>query len=281
MTIQPVFYNTFSNRPYFEMTDGKRPWDIFLLLTEGSFSCRIGEEEYRIEANEVAYFPMNTSFNRKILSPISFHQLAFHADHTHPLYAALQPGKLEIPHENVDALAQSLALLSRCSDPQALLPHMIEHLMVEHSIHRQTATEAPQRLPEDLLLVLQYMNDHIHEKIDIDAIADTVHLSHVGLLWKFKRYTGMTLSRYLIHLRLNYAKQYLLEGDLPINEIALRCGYSNPYYFSNSFREQYGISPSRFRALHVHSDPKECVRAELLLPLPSQKNHASVLEKIT
>ena len=257
MVIQSIFYNHFSNRDYFELTEGKRPWDIFLLLTEGSFSCRIGEQEFQIKANEIAYFPMNIPFTREIISPISFHQLAFHAEHAHSLYTALTYGKLSVPREHVQSLSQSLSRLSRLPDAYDLLPHMIEHIMAEHTLYKQSLPGTPQGFPEDILATLRYMNDHLAEKLDIDGLAAMAHLSHVGFLWKFKRYTGTTPSQYLIRLRLNYAKQALLEGSLPINEIATACGYGNPYYFSNAFRKHYGMSPGQFRSHHLYRKPVE------------------------
>ena len=48
-------------------------------------------------------------------------------------------------------------------------------------------------------------------------------------------------------IRLRYAKQLLMEGALSVAEISERCGYSNPYYFTNVFKENFGQSPTAFR----------------------------------
>ena len=254
MEIHQIFYNTFSRRDYFEMKSGQRPWEVFLMITNGSFRYTMLGKEFVIEENEIAYFPINTPFQRQIITPISFHQFAFNTDPTHPYYSQLTPGKLNIPKKEVRRLAKSLESILLFPDRRALHSHYIEHMIVQNYIHRRRLDIAPTGHPEDIMTVIQYMNEHIDEKIDIDRLAELVHLSHVGLLWKFKQYTGQTLAHYLIMLRMSLAKQLLLENTQRINEIALRCGYTNPYYFSNAFREYYQVSPRRFREVMLNGE---------------------------
>lgn len=247
MEIHQIFYNTFSKRDYFEMTSGKRPWEVFLVITNGSFRYTVQNREFIIEENEIAYFPFNTHFERQIITPISFHQFAFNTDPSHTYYSSLTPGKLSIPKKEVRRLAKNLESILIFPDRRTLHSHYIEHMIVQNYIHRRRMDIAPKGHPEDIMLVLQYMNEHISEKIDVDELAELVHLSHVGLLRKFKQYTGQTPAHYLIMLRMSLAKQLLLENTLRINEISQRCGYTNPYYFSNAFREYYNVSPRAFR----------------------------------
>ena len=247
MEIYQILYNTVSHRDYFEMTSGKRPWNFFLLITEGSFRYRINGEEYVIEENEIAYFPLNTYFEREVITPISFHQFAFNTDPTHPYYCRLSPGKLNIPKKDVKRLAKNLNSIQLFSDQRELHSHYIQHMIVQNYIHQRQLDISPKGHPDDIMTVIQYMNEHIAEKIEIDQLAELVHLSHVGLLRKFKEYTGQTLAHYLIMLRMRLAKQLLLENTLRINEISLRCGYNNPYYFSNAFKGYYHLSPRKFQ----------------------------------
>jgi AraC-like DNA-binding protein len=60
----------------------------------------------------------------------------------------------------------------------------------------------------------------------------------------FVRESGRTPSRYLADLRINHAKQLLDARYGRIRDIALMCGYRDPYYFSRSFRKTTGKSPS-------------------------------------
>ena len=107
------------------------------------------------------------------------------------------------------------------------------------------------KAPEDIKtvsnLVFLYMEKHHSEKISADNIAAALNMSYRSLARKFKSETGKTLSESLNETRLSAAENLLIQSSLPLYEIALRCGYENEYYFSNIFKKQKGISPSKFR----------------------------------
>ena len=253
MNLQLIFSNGFSNRSEFEVSEGIRAWDMMLVITKGKIGCRMGEREVLIGENEILYIPANTQFYRRIIEPIDFFQFVFHTDPQSPICAQMTAGKLNLPNENVAVMAENYALLSHLPDNRALFLHMIEHIAVEHYIHRQSEQHGAEGYSEDILTVLRYMNEHLSEKIDLEALAEEVYLSHVGLIWKFKKQLHTTPSRYLIKLRMHYAKQLLLEGALRVGEIATLCGYSNAYYFANAFRKEVGMSPSEFRQKHARA----------------------------
>lgn len=256
MNLQLIFSNSFSDRTEFEVTEGIRAWDMMLVITKGKMVCRLENTEVTIEENEILYIPANTEFSRWIVEPIDFFQFVYHTDPASPICAQMSAGKLNIPKDNVRAIAENYSLLFHLPDNRALFLHTIERIAVEHYIHRRSERHGAEGYSEDILHVLRYMNEHLSEKIDLDALADEVYLSHVGLIWKFKNQLHTTPSRYLIKLRMHYAKQLLHEGALRVGEIAALCGYSNAYYFANAFRKETGMSPSEFRKKHAHTITK-------------------------
>ncbi len=251
MNLQLIFSNSFSGRSEFEVSEGVRAWDMILAITKGKIGCRIGGQEIFVGENEILYIPANTEFYRWIIEPIDFFQFVYHTDPQSPICEQMSAGKLNIPKENVAAMAENYALLYHLHDNRSFFLHMIERIATEHYIHRQSEKDGAQGYSKDILYALRYMNDHLSEKIDLDFLANEVYLSHVGLIWKFKNQLHTTPSRYLIKLRMHYAKQLLHEGALRINEIAAMCGYSNAYYFANAFRKEVGMSPSEFRKKHM------------------------------
>ena len=75
--------------------------------------------------------------------------------------------------------------------------------------------------------------------------ADSVALLHV--LYTLKDELGITPVAYLWHSRLVIAKKLLEFTNLPVKEIAKRCGFKTVQHFSRKFEEQLGLSPAVFR----------------------------------
>ena len=63
--------------------------------------------------------------------------------------------------------------------------------------------------------------------------------------------TGISLRRYVTRLRTSMAAQRLANGERDLTELALDLGFSDHSHFTNTFRKECGISPSRFRARFV------------------------------
>lgn len=247
MAIKQIYYNTFSNRPYFEMTSGKRPWDIFLLLTDGAFSIKMSNKELVISKGEILYIPANVYIERKIISPISFHQFAFVASQDQPFYSSLTEGKLNVDKDNLNVLVKTLVSSAFLPKHSEVVRHCIERIMCEHYLSCSKVDEIGSKFSKDIYETLSFFNDNFDKKIDLKELANKMGLSYTGFLWKFEKQVGTTPLKYLSHVRLRYAKQLLIEGDLTISEISALCGYSNPYYFTNVFKEKYGLCPTSYR----------------------------------
>jgi AraC-like DNA-binding protein len=82
------------------------------------------------------------------------------------------------------------------------------------------------------------------------AIADfsaLLGLSSSQLHRRFSKVVGSTPMDWLRRERMNAAKRLLVQTDLPVSEVAVRCGYPDPLHFSREFRRLTGSSPTNFR----------------------------------
>ena len=244
--IELVFYNHFEGRETFELPQGSRPWHILLLLTEGAFEVTIGDKNIKIEKNEIAFFPMNTYFERRIISPISFHQFGFILRDDSP-YDLPTEIKLSIPKSHVLTTAETLNTLSALPQDSLKPITVLEHILFESCIYETRKKLPAAERDSDVSYVVKYMMDNLSMPIRVQDLADTLHISRVGLLEKFKKHMGCTLSDFLIGLRMSRAKYLLLESDMRVNEIATACGYNNAYYFSAAFKSYCGQTPLEYR----------------------------------
>ena len=67
----------------------------------------------------------------------------------------------------------------------------------------------------------------------------------------FLKIFGMPPVKYLTALRLAEAKKLLNESDLNIERVAQRCGFADQFYFSRVFKQNCGVSPSKFRIISM------------------------------
>lgn len=94
--------------------------------------------------------------------------------------------------------------------------------------------------------VVQYLDRHLDEEIEHEAIAAKYRL-HPGYLSRlFKQEMGETLSEYLLRIRIERAAQLLKEDRYKIGDIAGMVGYSTSSYFSVMFKKYAGCSPREY-----------------------------------
>lgn len=94
---------------------------------------------------------------------------------------------------------------------------------------------------------LAFINDKYNQNISLNEICAAVSVSKNYFCYLFKRETGMSLWNYLTVIRLQHAKELLLQTDLKSYEIAFQVGYDNPSYFSKLFKKYEQMTPNEYR----------------------------------
>lgn len=96
--------------------------------------------------------------------------------------------------------------------------------------------------------ILQYIHKHFHEKgFTIQDIADHVALSETYLCSLFKKQRAGTVKEYISSLRVEKAKELLLDKELKLYEVADRTGFADANYFTTFFKKYVGCTPSEYR----------------------------------
>lgn len=118
------------------------------------------------------------------------------------------------------------------------------------------ATDDPPRDRARLDRVLAHLHAHYADPIRLETLAALAAMSESQLQRAFKRSTRSTVSGYLAQLRIGHACALLLDGNLPIAQIAEATGYSQPGYFTRQFRALKGVTPLAFRrGFRAGTDP--------------------------
>jgi AraC family carnitine catabolism transcriptional activator len=100
-----------------------------------------------------------------------------------------------------------------------------------------------------LLKALELMTEHIEEPLSTQEIAKLLAISMRQLERLFTQHVEYTPSEYYLRLRIDHARQLLLDSSLSISEIAFASGFSSVTHFSRRYRKRYGTTASEYRRL--------------------------------
>lgn len=94
---------------------------------------------------------------------------------------------------------------------------------------------------------IQYMENHYAEQISVSTLAQVENYNPTYYIGWFKEKTGMTPNAYLNHVRIEKAKELLINTQYRVIDIALQTGYTNGSSFTRAFRRSVGLSPVQYR----------------------------------
>lgn len=119
--------------------------------------------------------------------------------------------------------------------------------MLEMLLRRYAPAAEEERAYRRLEPAIRYMEAHFAEEISLEQISRLLNVCPDHCIRMFREQTNKTPMRYLADLRLVEAMKLLVETDLPMGQIAARCGYSGPAYLSKTFKDRLGRSPRQYR----------------------------------
>lgn len=99
--------------------------------------------------------------------------------------------------------------------------------------------------------VIQMMESNIEEPISPSILAKDVGMSTRQLERLFRRYLNRSPKRYYMELRLQKARNLLMQTDMSVINVALACGFASPSHFSKCYRAHYDTTPYRERGSHA------------------------------
>lgn len=126
--------------------------------------------------------------------------------------------------------------------------------LAHHMIYRYSNLSSP--LPRSmgglssrrLKLVLEYIEDTLGQPIKLRELAALAGISARHFERAFRQSAGSSPHAYVMNRRLHMARDLLIHGpELPIDQIALRSGFSSSGHFSSAFRRQTGLTPTEYR----------------------------------
>lgn len=144
-----------------------------------------------------------------------------------------------------DAYIQKNELLSSVESIENLQYHMV--FDYTERVEKIRLGKTPTKLMTD---IANYVQKHLTEPVDIDALSKAMFLSRTYLAVKFKKETGMTLTDFVLKEKIEEGKRLLQYTDKSISAIAAYLGFSSQGHFANTFRKYADCTPNEYRLKH-------------------------------
>lgn len=111
----------------------------------------------------------------------------------------------------------------------------------------QLSHPADNVLQDRVQAVINVINTHINEAIDLDNCAEKCFVSRQRFNHLFKEQTGLAPLRYINQVKIERAKQLLCDSGLTVGECAETLGFTDVNYFGRVFKKHVGLSPANYR----------------------------------
>ncbi|MBQ8814704.1 MAG: response regulator [Lachnospiraceae bacterium] len=158
----------------------------------------------------------------------------------------LLDGFPEDTQQKFDEYAKTISISVHMAPIESLLLRLTDELTAIFEHEQDSPRHALQQ-------VKQYIHNHYPNDLSLDILAKTVYLSPQYLSALFIEQNGYGLNKYIKNVRMEKARDLLLNTDLSVKDISQRVGYSNLSYFCKSFATDFGMTPDRFRTQNYKS----------------------------
>lgn len=115
---------------------------------------------------------------------------------------------------------------------------LVKHILLENMLKPDST---------DMQKAVDYINENLESELSIQSISKKVNISKSVLYRNFHSLFNCTVSEYINRKRIEKAVELLDEGNLSIEQIAQKTGFSSGSYFSKIFKKEKGVSPLKYK----------------------------------
>lgn len=124
----------------------------------------------------------------------------------------------------------------------------ILNVVYDRLLKTQRQEEKSDNKNDELIrIITEYLDEHYMEPISLEMLGKKFGLSHYYLAHIFKKETGVSPMKYIMHRKIGEVQSKLMNTDMSISEIGEQLGFSSCCHLSAVFKKYFGISPKSFR----------------------------------
>lgn len=227
-----------------------RGYDALVLMTKGAIDYCFEGMTLSARAGDLFLLPGDLPYSGQQMSErVAFYVIDFLSDTPQAAQNFGAPCFLS-RDVNPDTRGQFSAILSLWErQPLGIELHLRAFLY--GMMCKKFKVETETRSTHSANAVMEYIVAHLGEHdLNVKRLCRLFYISESQLRRNLVAATGLRPNDYILRLRLDRAKNDLLDTERSIKEIAAEYGFSNQYYFSQCFTKAYGLSPRAFRSAY-------------------------------
>ncbi len=232
---------------------------IFIYCTKGAGWCEFAGHYHVIKAGELLVVPPQTPhvYGADESRPWSIHW--FHAVGT--LLGSFLNELGVTADQPVVRIGEDIQLLALFEELLDILEHgyttlqllyasqTLSHLLAVMIRDHRNGNAAQPSTQQKVNRTIEYMKQHLHQNLQLDALAGVANFSRSQYTALFKHQTGYAPIDYFTRLRMHRACQLLDTTELSVKAVAVQLGFEDPLYFSRVFRLVNEKTPTAYRRL--------------------------------
>ncbi len=245
--------------------------NTIVLMRHGTFARHFGSQTTTADVNQAAFFSANSTYrvshpadcgdrgtvfsiSKRVLNDIVREidpTIDEHPEHPFRFVTGPCAGEMFLRHrELVQRLDSGESLEPLWADVTALqlVADVLESAFARQGIEKKARRRATVLdHVERAEAAKSYLAANLGERLTLDDVARAVNVSPFHLARIFQEYTDVSVHRYLTQLRLRVALERLNEGVEDLTSLALELGFSSHSHFTDSFKREFGRTPSSLR----------------------------------
>lgn len=226
-----------SHRNEFKITKSIHSANSLMILLSGEYIYTESNVTRKVLPYSPVIYKKGKPFERHVIKPISYILISLsHIDDCTDTFLEFSDSDRQRLKSTVDHLEEALTN----GRDIGVIEHFVNDILL-------TAGMSKVKNGNDTDAVVAYIKEHFCEKLTLDTLAAIANYSKQTLITKFKADYKKTPVEYITQLRINKAKDLLINSSYSIAQISEMCGYDNVYYFSNVFKRYENLSPLNFR----------------------------------
>lgn len=256
-------------------TSARRKFYTIVLVTSGTINETIGHTNYTFQKGDLYFISQNQLHSIHSWSDdVQGYHCIFDSEYfllclknqvklnQFPFFRLEDNHRLSLSEQETELFVNLLLKLSKEYDlkkthnDDLLVRLYLNILLIEvERVYLQKNAVNTVNLSRKEVLVTKFKNlvrDHLTDHLKVSEYAGKLFVNPHYLNDTIKEVTGISASEYINTELLLYAKSYLIQTDHTIAEIAELLNFTDQSYFSRFFKKQTEITPSEFRAHHIH-----------------------------